>query len=1019
MEFEIKKIDRMIESLQKRLIVKSERIAPVYYIPCGYTNDNIPPAEDAGWLDFDPCVKVGGRDCHLWLHFNLHTPVVDENFDLQLKLVTDHSGEGNCRNPQTLAFVNGKIVQGMDYRHKELLLEPDKDYDIYLYVYMGMFEECFALGVSLEWLDKRVEKLYYDLFVACESGKCLGENNDNCRKIFDILSKAVYKLDFRFWGSEAFYKSVDEASKYLEKNLYNGEMSHERAVVNCVGSTHIDVAWLWTVAQSKEKVQRSFATVLNLMKQYPEYKFMSSQPQIYKYVKEYAPELYEEIKKRVAEGRWEIEGAMWLESDCNVPSGESLVRQILVGKKFIKDEFDVDSKILYLPDVFGYSAALPQILRKSGIDRFITSKISWSEFNKFPYDSFMWQGIDGTEIFTSFITGRTNDLDDTGSAHTKWYTSYGAQITPTMTIGTWERYQQKAYNNEVLLTYGYSDGGGGPTKDMLEQQRRLGCGLPGMPKTQMSTLNEYLDKAEKNFKKTCDGIRKTPRWVGELYLERHRATYTTMARNKRWNRESEQLLQKTEMLSVFDDMLLGGAYPFDKFGEMWEKVLLNQFHDILPGSSIEEVYEVSAKEYGEVLTEGNSLKNALLNKLADNVCDESGILLYNPNSFETGGYVNCNGQSCYACNIPPLGWRVATENELISKSGVTINGLTAESSRYIVKLDEKGDIIFLLDKQNDRQLAEEGKVLNQFRFFENCPAPEGLDAWDMSVYYDEKMWLADEKCKITAVYDGARSGFCVEKTYSASTIKQNIWLSDYSDRIDFETTVDWKENFTLLKVAFPFALHPEYATYDIQFGSVNRPVHTNTSWDVARFEVCGQKWADVSEDDYGVSILNNCKYGYSVKGGELSLTLLTSPSFPNPNADREIHNFTYSIYPHKNSVRQGGTVKEAYKLNLPIESVNVTGGKGKLPGDFSFVKCSSDTVVTETIKKAESGEGIILRMYQSANVNEKITLDFGFKPKNVYMADLMENKQEKQRLNKNSVTLPIKGFEIVTLFLEI
>ena len=320
------------------------------------------------------------------------------------------------------------------------------------------------------------------------------------------------------------------------------------AVVHCIGHTHIDVAWQWTLAQTREKAQRSFATVINMMKQYPEYKFMSSQPQLYQYVKRAAPELYDEIKEMVRQGRWEVEGAMWLEADCNLPSGESLIRQIIHGKRFMQREFGVDSKILWLPDVFGYSAALPQILKKCGVEKFVTSKISWSEFNKMPYDSFLWEGMDGTEIFTYFITAQ--DLPKKGEDDN--FTTYVGYIRPSQVLGTWRRFQQKEYNNETLITFGFGDGGGGPTRDMLEQQRRLAYGIPGIPKTKIETAGNFLDKVEKNFNENAEKLRRVPKWVGELYLEMHRGTYTSIAKNKKHNRKSELLLREAEALAAAD-----------------------------------------------------------------------------------------------------------------------------------------------------------------------------------------------------------------------------------------------------------------------------------------------------------------------------------------------------------------------------------------------------------------------------------------------------------------------------------
>ncbi|MGN0179821.1 MAG: alpha-mannosidase [Monoglobaceae bacterium] len=789
---------------------------------------------------------------------------------------------------------------------------------------------------------------------------------------------------------------------------YEKECGYCTSVVSYVGHSHIDVAWQWTLAQTREKIQRTTATALRLMEKYPEYIFMESQPQLYEYLKEESPELYEQVKSRVKEGRWEIEGAMWLEADCNLTSGESLIRQILHGKKFIKEEFGVESHVLWLPDVFGYSAALPQILKKSGIDKFVTTKIGWSETNKMPYDTFMWEGIDGTEIFTYFLSCMRHERLKEGYFNT----TYVGRIEPSLHLGTWERYQQKEFNNDVLVTFGYGDGGGGPTAEMLESGRRLKYGLPGMPKAEMTHAGEFLDRVEETFKESCRNLKRTPKWVGELYLELHRGTYTSIAKNKKNNRECEFLCQETESLAVTNGLLFGEKYPKEVLDRNWKRLLLNQFHDIIPGSSIKEVYEDSERDYEAVYKEIGGTKRAMLEKIGDNV-NQAGLLVYNPNSHKVSGYVKKEDNLVYAENVPAFGWKVVREK---TEYGVIeVSDKIIDSPHYRIVFDDNMNIISIFDKDNDREVVEQGKTANQLRVFEDYP--KEWDNWEITDYYKQKMWEVNNvECAEPVKKNGA-GGFKIVRKYMNSTIIQTIWTYEKSRRIDFETEAEWQENHVLLKAAFPTTIHTNKASYEIQFGNVERPNHENTSWDRAKFEVCAQKWGDLSEEGYGVSILNNCKYGHSASGNEMSITLIKCGTFPNEEADRGHHSFTYSLYPHSDNFKQGGTIQEAYLLNRPLEAIETSGG-GSLPDEFSLVSCDCDNIVVETVKEAENGNGIIVRLYDAWNKKSKPALKFGFEAKKVSLCDMLENPIEEIG-SGSEIKLSVSNFEIITLFIEI
>ena len=438
--------------------------------------------------------------------------------------------------------------------------------------------------------------------------------------------------------SKEFSESVKVANEFLKKEFY-GKLCHDNDIKTlCIGHTHIDIAWLWTIDQTVEKAQRSFATVIELMKRYPEYKFMSSQAVLYKMVKEECPELYEEIKAMIKAGRWEVEGAMWVEADCNLSSGESLVRQVQYGKNFFRDEFGVESRVLWLPDVFGYAAALPQILKKSDVDWFVTSKIGWNDTNTMPYDTFEWCGIDGTSVNTQYLTAQKEEKGRVPDREC----SYIPMATLPYVDGAWNRYQQKALSSEAILTFGHGDGGGGPTEDMLEMLRRAKHGVPGVSQAYIGTATEFLQHKEKDIKKNPDLL---PKWQGELYLEFHRGTYTSIARNKKNNRNCEFLMLDAEALSVMLGKLRGDKFPKEELHGAWETLLTNQFHDIIPGSSIKEVYERSDIEYAGIREITSNIRNNVFEYVASNV-DADGYVVFNPHSFANSGCVKIDGKTC-------------------------------------------------------------------------------------------------------------------------------------------------------------------------------------------------------------------------------------------------------------------------------------------------------------------------------------------------------------------------------------
>ena len=663
------------------------------------------------------------------------------------------------------------------------------------------------------------------------------------------------------------------------------------------------------------------------------------------------------------------------------------------------------NKIVWLPDVFGYSDALPQIFKKSGVDYFMTTKISWNEYNKLPCDTFKWVGMDGSEVLTHFIT--TEDYDKVKYDHR---TTYNGFLNASQVKGTWERYQQKGLNNETLISFGYGDGGGGPTKEMLENHKRLKRGIPGCPATKMSTALDFFESLDDRV----GGAPKLPRWVGELYLECHRGTLTTMARNKRYNRKSEFLYEEAEWLSVAANLVGGVEYPKEKIQNAWEIICLNQFHDIIPGSSIKKVYEDSREQYEAIIADGADIKQNALNTIASGIgLQKPSAVVFNPAPFERRELVEFAYEgkkyAFMADNIPPKGYKAFSLDELPE----TANTLKAEkklleNSLIKVAFDENANIVSIYDKAAGREVIKSGRKANVLQAFED--KPYNWDAWEISVYYRDKMWEIDDAQSVeVAECTDSRAALKVVRKFLDSTITQIVSIKDGSARIDFDTTIDWKERQVLVKALFPVDIHAEKATYDIQFGNVERPTHWNTSWDLAKFEVCGHKWADLSEGGYGVSLLNDCKYGYDIKEGEMRLTLLKSPISPNEDADREVHRFIYSLYPHSGDWKQADTVKIGYELNQPAEALVLPAQDGTLPKEMSFASVDKDNVVMEVIKQAEESRDVIIRVHECKNTRTYAHIAFFKDIAEVSECDLEERKEIK-KLKPEGVGF---GFEIM------
>jgi len=1005
MHVQMKKVKRYLKILDSMRFCNTVAVDDIYTLPCGYKKDNTFPPKES-FAKYIPDSDWGsGWDTHAWFCFNVNVPEHMRKLPVRLSVRTDKQG-WDASNPQFICYIDGKMRQGLDTNHTFVSLGEGENFEVFLYAYTGAKIESAKLYVELVNVNPEIEALYYDIRVPLETLGFMKEYSREYSEILAHLDRAVSMLSLYDTKSEEFFESVARAREYMQSEFYGSYCKEQDATTVCIGHTHIDCAWKWTLLQTREKVQRSFATVLELMKIYPEYKFMSSQPLLYKNLKEEAPELYEEVKQRVKEGRWECEGAMWVEADCNLSSGESLVRQIIYGKRFFREEFGVDSRVLWLPDVFGYSAAMPQILRKCGVDWFVTSKISWNDTNTIPFDTFRWKGIDGTCINTHFLTGQKK-----GKGEPDRRTTYVGHITPEMVAGTYERYKNKNLHNEALLTFGFGDGGGGPTTEDLEIYRRSERGIPGSPNARMGFAGEFLSRLERRI----ENNKLLPEWRGELYLEFHRGTYTSIAKNKKNNRECEFLYLDAELLAAVNGILTGAPFPKSDLRDGWEMILTNQFHDIIPGSSIREVYEQSDIDYERVKRTGREVRDSAVASVASILSGDGGYVVFNPHSFTADGMVRVDGRCAMVKSIPPKGY--ALTNELVRNNSVKINGKTVETNRYVAEFDTAWQIVSIFDKKCCREVIKRGECANEIRIYPDYP--DVYDAWEWQEYSREEYRALTAVSSVEIVDDGARKGIKIIRPFGSSVIEQTVYFTDDGERIDFETHADWHERHLMVKAAFPVDVNSDKATYDIQFGTLERPTHSNTSWDRAKFEVCAHKFADLSDGGYGVALLNNCKYGYDIHGHTVILSLFKCATDPNEEADQGIHEFTYSLCPHAGTFNESDVQKQAYYLNYPMYAVKASGESSTLPERYSALSIDCENVICETFKQAEDSDALVARLYESKNRKQTVTLTLPETVKRCYICDMLENNVSELCIKDRRVTLPVSGFEVVTLKLEI
>ncbi len=1021
----------MRDMYNKFVIIDSVGTGDFYYRDGQYT---FAQKDEGEWIPFKANKDYWGyRECYCWFKQTVKIP---DEFKGQhiIYTLTPYQREWDGVNPQFIIYINGKVAQGGDSNHQYVTVTPcakgGEELEIYINAYSDDWEWKgeIQMGACLQAFDDIAFKTYFDILTPLKVAKYKGEDSDARVNILKALNEACNILNIDTNNREVFHESARAASEYLDKNLYG---KFEEATCWAIGHTHIDVAWLWRVRQSRDKACRSFSTVLKLMEEYPEYKFMSSQAQLYDYIKQDYPEVFEEIKKRVKEGRWEPEGSMWVEADTNVASGEALVRQFLVGKRFFRDEFGVDNKIMWLPDVFGYSAAIPQLIKKCGMEYFMTTKISWNEYNKFPYDTFMWKGIDGTEVLSHFPPSCHVTADE----RKNWQTTYNSKLRPLYVLGGYKRYSQKDLSKDFLMSYGFGDGGGGPTIEMLEYGRRMEKGIQGCPVVKQAPSLEFF----RHLEKQVSGNKRLPKWCGELYLEFHRGTLTSQARNKKYNRKSECLYHDVETLSAIANKEVGFAYPKEKLLENWKLILLNQFHDILPGSSIAVVYEDSKRDYENVLEAGCRMAGEAESALVSRIdLKENSIVVFNTTGFNRHDVVICDvpcqsefalydekgeeiayqktfdGKMAFIADVASKGYASYTvkagKPTEFEKVNATLKN--AETPYFKVDFNEKGNISRLIHKESGRSVSPEGEAVGEVVAYQD--RPHNHEAWDIKCYFDEVSWELDFKNAELVELGAVRAVYKVERAFRDSTFTEYYCVYNELPRIDVDYEADWHEDHVVLKANYPVDVNATRATFDIQFGNVERSTTTNTTWEFAQFEESMHKWVDLSDNSFGLSVLNDCKYGCDVKDGKIRPTLFRCATRPNKIQDREHHSFTFSIYPHSKRVNDSGVIKEGYNVNFPLYAVYSEAHKGTLPQSYSLVSCDKENVVIETVKVAEDSDALIVRAYETWNSKTSASFTFCNEIASATECNLMEEQDEAVDFSGNSLNAAFKPFEIKT-----
>jgi alpha-mannosidase len=867
-------------------------------------------------------------------------------------------------------------------------------------------------------------------------------------KLKKLLEQAVMTITPAMLTTGAPKKAADAVKRSYQLSEPLKAFAKEFKVY-LIGNAHIDIAWLWRMKETVMVARNTYDTVLKNMDEYPELRYAQSQALTYRWMEKQYPEIFAGIERKVKQGQWEIVGGMWVEPDCNLISGESWVRQLLYGKRYFKKKFGLDIDTGWNPDSFGYNWNMPQIYSKSGIKRFITQKIWWNDTTVFPHFIFWWRGVDDTRLLTYFPP-----------------VGYTSRVKMPQDVVNITRYEATTGYKKTLILYGIGDHGGGPNREILNRVRNY--------KT-LHIAPEFIHSPSIDFLRNMNGDLQNdiPVWKDELYLEYHRGTYTTQASVKKNNRRCESLLssaEKTASIVYLMENMKKKSYPAKELEKAWKVVLTNQFHDILPGSSINPVYHDAREDYKKTKKKIKNIIAGSLETIAAKI-DTSNVqgeplVIFNPLSWKRTDVVSleldlpknhtvkifdANGNEVpveqewkkdkreikltfIAAGIPAIGHAVFSI--AVSQGKPPKDKKTASQDSGFIRLENRffkvtvnkksGNIASIHDKRLNVEWVAKGKEANVLQVYED--RPENWDAWNIG--YTGRMWELNEAGSVELVEDSpvrqvvkveksflglAKSRYSPTEEFPSSFFEQRIILYRDLDRIDIETEADWWEEHMFLKAAFPVRIESDYATYEIPFASIKRTTKSETLWEKARFEVPALRWGDLSNQKYGISLLNDSKYGYDIHGNTIKISLLRAPTWPDPMADRGGHSFTYSLYPHAGAVTDGGTVQRARELNNPLLVIKTGKHAGSLPTVYSFFSVESPSVILDGIKKTEDGDGIILRLYESAGKETQAKIHLFKAPRAVHETDLMETTTGEHKTSGKTLSLQFKRFEIKTL----
>lgn len=941
----------------------------------------------------------------------------------------------------SLLSINGKPFHGLDPFRNEvcILLEAkgDEHLDIDIESYFtwhsgeasGEAKGRTLFTSQLVSIDKELESAYYDLLAVYKLLEVDDLSNSQRDHIEVLLTDLINKIDPREPDQVVFKSMVIEACVDLQSVINSTSPPlDDTGLLTLTGHSHLDVIFMWQYKEFIRKVGRTHATAMRLLEQHPQFIMSQSQALTYYEMKRHFPDLFERVKGAVKEGRWEVCGTSWIEWDGNLPSGESYVRQILFGRKFFKDELDVVPDICWQPDIFGMTWTLPQILVRSGIKYAVTHKLSaWNDTNPWKKNAFWWQGPDGSRIFTVIPVTHFIGMND-----------------PDHLYKSWSDFSEKQQMGELFYTFGWGDGGGGPDNDMIEVAKRYN-NVHGLLRTEFGTIGKTLQRMR-------DKAADLSVWDDELYLEAHRGVYTTKGTLKKLNRYAENLYRQAELFSAVNWSLFAGKYPAQKLAEGWQNLLTNQFHDTLPGSHITLAYGDILAEYDQILATGESVEQDALVSLAQQVDTSAqatgkSVVVFNSLLHERSDPVKLDASATAVADergnqlpcqqiiqldgeektlfspasVPAVGYAtysISDDKPKIRKTSLQATTTALSNQFFEIELNEFAEIVSLHDRRHDRAVIAENGLANKLRCYEDM---SGIyDAWDIVASYPEHELDIHTPVDITVDEQGpVRASVLFTKKILNSTMRQRISIYEDYPAIDFETEVDWHEDQKLLKVGFDLNVLSRHATYDIAYGNIDRPNHRNNSYDAAKFEVPAHYWMDMSQADYGVSLINDCKYGHEAYFNTIRLTLLRSPMRPDPTSDRGINRFTYRLLPHAGDWRSGGTICNALELNVPAKAVAKTGDVGNLPPTDSFLSCDSSHVTLEAFKQSEDGTALVLRFVERHRTTGNVTLTFAKNVRCAKLCNLMEVEEQDADHNANTVTFPIKPYEIKTLKLSL